>query len=138
MNKIVDGLQVREGMSLEAGERVEVYYNIQKGGFSIKAIDKRNPNKGKVVAYASNVFITEATFHLNQNKLSKILEIQRKTVYATVKGTFEHAEAIDNSLHRRGYCNPYKTGKFIDWDTQEQIHEASEVYFYNKFFSFLK
>jgi len=137
MKRFAESFVVREGMSLNVGERVEVYYNIQQGGFSIKSIDKSNPNNGKVVAYASNVLIDNASFHLNLNKLKQIHEQQRKTVYATVKGTFCHSEEINNDNHNRGYCNPYTTGKFIDFDSKEELKTASTVYFYEKFFSYL-
>jgi len=133
---MITGLNLREGATLAAGERVEVYYNIQKGGFSVVALDKSNPMKGKVVAYAENVLIENASFHCNQKKLAKIHELQRKTVYAVVRGYFVSAEEIDGSSFKKGYCNPFKTGKFIDWDSKEELHVAAQVYFYDKFFSY--
>ncbi|MDA1509597.1 hypothetical protein PDJ86_22330 [Bacillus cereus group sp. TH36-2LC] len=134
--KKVQGLVIREGATLTAGEKVEVYYNIQKGGFSIVSKDKNNPMKNKVVAYADYVTIENASFHINEKKHAKIIEMQRKTVYAVVRGEFLNADSIDNSEHKKGYCNPYTTGKFIDWDTKEEIKTASQVHFYDKFFSF--
>ncbi|MED4400272.1 hypothetical protein [Metabacillus fastidiosus] len=127
---------IRDGMSLTPGEKVKVYFNIRKNGFSIVSLDKNNPNKGKVVAYASNVIIKDAIFHLNLNTLAGILEKQCKAVYATVKGVFVAAAEMDNSSHRKGYCNPYKTGKFIDWESGDELKEAEEVYFYDKYFSY--
>lgn len=125
---------VKEGMSLRPGDRVEVYYNIQKGGFSIVSLQK--PHYGKVIAYAANVLIENATFHLNLRKLEQIRAMHRKTVYATVKGTFIQASAADVQDHRQGYCNPYTTGRFIDWESKEQVTKASAVYFYDRFFSY--
>jgi hypothetical protein len=51
----MNGITLREGMTISENERVEVYFNIHKSGFSIKSIDKRNPNKGKVIGYADHV-----------------------------------------------------------------------------------
>lgn len=134
--KQVNELIIREGMSLEIGEKVEVYYNLTKGGFSIVSRDKKNPNKNKVVAYAANVLIKDATFHLNLNKLKQIHDKQRKTVYAVVKGYLVSTNEQQTKEHVKGYCNPYTTGKFINWETKEEIKAAKEVYFYDKFFSY--
>jgi hypothetical protein len=134
----VNALKLRDGATLDPGERVEVYYNIQKGGFSIVALDKRNPMRGKVVAYASNVLLENAAFHVNKNKLAKIHERNRKTVYAVVRGYFVHAEQIDDAVqgYRRGYCNPFKTGMFVDWEQGNELTTADNVYFYDKYFSY--
>lgn len=135
MNKI-SGLQLKEGATLSAGERVEVYYNITRGGFSIVSLDKSNPMKGKVIAYAENVLIENATFHINLNKLGKIHEKNRKTVYAVVRGYFLNTEENNSSDFKKGYCNPFKTGRFIDWESKEEIKAAEAVYFYDKYFSY--
>lgn len=126
--------RVKDGMSLKAGDRVEVYYNIQKGGFSILSLEKGQ--YGKVVAYAPQVFIEGATFHINAKKLERILSMKRKTVYATIKGTYIGCDEVQTVDHRQGYCNPYTTGKFIDWESKTEIKAAAQVYFYDKFFSY--
>ncbi|MGP4074234.1 hypothetical protein ACTWQB_17155 [Piscibacillus sp. B03] len=130
------GLNIREGKTLNVGEKVEVYYNLHKGGFSILSRDKNNPDKNKVVAYADFVTLANATFHINSNKLKQIIRDQRKTVYAVVRGYLVNTDPINNSHHRKGYCNPYKTGKFVDWETKEELGEAKEVHFYDKYFSY--
>lgn len=134
--KRVEGLKLREGCTLTFGERIEVYYNIQKGGFSILSRDKRNPMKGKIIAHSEYVLIENATFRLNSKKLEQIKEKNRKTVYAVVRGTYIGSKPTEDKEFSRGYCNPYKTGAFIDWDTKEHITEAEYVYFYHKFFSY--
>jgi hypothetical protein len=127
---------VVEGRSLNVGEKVEVYYNIQKGGFSIVSRDKRNPNNGKVVAHSSFVHVENASFHINKKKLDNILAINRKTVYAVVKGTFLGSTEIQAGAYRKGYCNPFKTGCFVDYETGIELTTAKNVYFYDKYFSF--
>lgn len=134
--KRVKGLVLREGATLTPGEKVEVYYHIRKGGFSIVSKDSKNPMINKVIGHSEFVTITDASFHINQKKLAGILERKRKTVYAVVRGLYKGAQAIDNSHHTQGYCNPFTTGKFINWVTKEKITTAKEVHFYDKFFSF--
>lgn len=125
-----------EGRTVAIGEKVEVYYNIQKGGFSIVSRDKSNADNGKVVAYSSDVQIKDAQFKVNTNKWEKIQEMQRKTVYAVVRGTLEGVQAVDVSSFDKGYCNPYITKGFINWETKEAVNSADAVVFYEKYFAF--
>jgi hypothetical protein len=125
-----------EGRALAVGERVEVYYNLNKGGYSIKSIDKRNPNKGKVVAYADYVTLENATFHASEATLKRILASKQKSVYAVVRGYLVSADKQETTQYKRGYINPYTTGHFINEDTKEQLTTAAQVYFENKRFYF--
>jgi hypothetical protein len=128
--------ETREGSSLSIGEKIECYFNLHKGGFSIVSRDKRNPNNGKVVAYSPFVTIENATFHISLSKLEKIRQENKKTVYAVIRGIYTGHDAIDSSDYTQGYCNPFKTGMFVDFETGQQLEKASAVYFYDKFFSF--
>lgn len=125
-----------EGRNVNLFEKVEVYYNLQKGGFSIVSRDKRNPNNGKVVAYSSNVTIQDAEFRVNKNKHAQILERQRKTVYAVIRGTLTSFDTTNLDSYKQGYCNPYVTCGFIDWNSKEELNTAKEVTFYNKNFAY--
>jgi hypothetical protein len=136
--KKISQFTLREGSSLAVGEKVEVYYNLTQGGFSIVSRDKNNPNNGKVLAYAPYVQLENATFHLNLKKLEKIRTINRKTVYAVVRGIYKGAEDIEASDYTKGYCHPFNTGCFINYETGEELTEAKLVHFYDKFFSFKK
>lgn len=128
-----------EGRNIAIGERVEVYYNIQKGGFSVVSRDKSNPDNGRVVAYASDVQIKNATFHVNDKKYDQILEKNKKTVYAVVRGILSGFESIDADQFNKGYCNPFSGVKgFIDWNTKQALTNASQVVFYDKFFGYAK
>ncbi|WP_458368271.1 hypothetical protein [Peribacillus frigoritolerans] len=98
--------------------------------------DKQNPMKGKVIAYSEFVLIEDATFHINSKKLEQIREMNSKTVYAVVRGIYAGSEQLVSADFHKGYCNPYKTGTFIDWASKEQITKAKHVYFYDKFFSY--
>ena len=127
-------------MTLSIGERIQVHYNLHKGGFSIKALDKTNPHKGRVVAYSSHITIHTASFHVSNTVLTHVLNNRVKQVYATIRGYLVSLD--DNTyLHNtanEGYINPYTTGHFIDLYTKERIYKVSTVYCYDKRFKYLK
>lgn len=127
---------VREGMALNKGERVEVYYNVHKGLFSIKSLDRRNPNRGRVVAHAKHIMLESVTFHESGAVLARILANGRKEVFAKVRGYLVHTEPERVEGYREGYCNPYKTRGFVDRETGRKLTEADAVYFYDKYFSY--
>ncbi|MCP3763677.1 hypothetical protein NLX67_14975 [Domibacillus sp. A3M-37] len=131
-------LTLVEGATLEKGERIEVYFNIRKGGFSIKSIDKQNPLNGKVIAHTDTLMIEQATFQYSQKTLEKIHAKQQKAVYAVVRGYYVATGDMseETSSFMPGYCNPYTTDHFINWQTKEEIKEADLVYFYDKYFNY--
>lgn len=120
---------IKEGMSLKKDDRVEVYYNLHKGGFSIKSLEK-GECKGKVVAYSSTVLMTNGKFSASQSGIQKIREEKRKRVCAVVRGTFEGTESeIQGDTI---YFNPYTTDHFINASNGEKITSANNIYFYDK------
>lgn len=127
-----------EGKGVQIGERVAVYFNLRKGGFSIKSLDDRNPDKGTVVAYSDFVTVVDADFHIKPSGLRHIMKTGHKEVYAMIRGTLVSVDAASPVGHRWGYCNPFTTGDFVDFETGEQLHAAAEVYFYDRHFSYAK
>ena len=127
----ITGVHLRYGKSLSEGERVEVYYNLHKGGFSIKSIDKDNPDRGKVIGYADFVQIKNAKFVVSK-QIHKVREENRKRVCAVVRGEFINALPTKQAGLTPIYFNPYKTDYFIDQTNQKPIADASFVYFYDK------
>lgn len=134
--KQIKGLVLREGASLNVGERVQVYYNLNKGGFSIKSLDKTNPMKGKVIAHAETVLIENASFHASMATLKRIKAKGQKEVYAVIRGFYIGTPEQCTEADKRGYLNPYITENFIDYDTKEELKTADKVFFYDKFFSY--
>jgi hypothetical protein len=130
------GIKFVEGRTIKPGEKCSVHYNIHKGGFSIVSKDKNNPDNGRVCAHSEYVQIEDATFHVSSKTLEKIKKQKRKAVYATVRGKFVSADRMENNNYRRGYCNPYKTGVFVDYETRTELKEAERVYFYDKYFAY--
>lgn len=131
----MEGLMLREGMSLTVGERVEVYFNLHKGGFSIKSLDKRNPDRGKVVAYAPFIQLLRGDFVVSQPTVQKVREQRRKSVCAVVRGTFYKAEPLESYLVEELteiYFNPYLTDAFIEKENKEPVEHSPFVYFFEK------
>ena len=122
-------LRIREGMTLNKGDRVEVYYNIVKGGiFSIKSLVK-GTCYGKVVAYAPTVLMSNGKFVVSKPGIEKIRSEQRKRVCAVVRGTFEGIGSPING--EKVYFNPYITDLFTRASDGVEVHSAEMIYFYN-------
>jgi hypothetical protein len=121
--------QVREGKSLQINERVEVYYNLHKGGFSIKAL--QGEHKGTVVAYSGIVNLSDCEYRVNENALNTILATKRKKVYAVVRGAFKGANKQDTASLEKLSINPYANPFFTDTKGQ-RVHESKQAYFTGK------
>ncbi|WP_050182620.1 hypothetical protein [Domibacillus robiginosus] len=134
----IAGLTVVKSATLSKVERVEVYFHVLKGGFSIRSKEKQNPFNGKVIAHASHVLIEQATFHYSKDTLARIHAKKQKEVYAVVRDYFIGTSEMDSGVEgfTKGYCNPYVTGNFINWETKGELSEADLVYFYDRFFSY--
>ena len=120
---------IKDGMQLKKGDRVEVYYNLHKGGFSIKSLEK-GECKGKVVAYSSTVLMSNAKFSVSASGVKKVREEKRKRVCAVVRGIYEGTEGFIEG--ETIYFNPYTTNSFIKSSDGQEITSASSVYFYDK------
>lgn len=133
---MINQVTVIAGRSLKLGEKVEVYYNINKGGFSIKSKEKTNAHYNKVVAYAPFIQIKDASFHVGTKTLERVRTRKQKEVYAVVRGILTSFDQLNDIGYRKGYHNPYITDTFIDWETKQELKTAENVYFYEKYFSF--
>lgn len=124
--KIVMNLTFVEGRSLQSMEKIDCYYNIHKGGFSIRSNDKRNPHYNKVVAYASSVTLKNCEFKVSTPGLLRIRQNKRKAVCAFVRGYFVSTECEHDDMSEV-YFNPYTTEQFIDVENNKAVFTASEV-----------
>jgi len=124
-------IELRENMEIQVGEKVDVYYNLRKGGFSIKSQDKRNSNKGKVIGYAESVVITDCEFKVMESAYKKIIRTQQKEIYAVVRGYLKDASLSKNENtegYEEGYINPYTTKHFVNKnDHTQKLENAAEV-----------
>lgn len=81
--------------------RVEVYWNLHKNRFSVRALDGRD--KGIVIAHCEYVALTDATFHVQQAGRRRVIETGRKNVHAVIRGDL--ASFIGTgTAHVGGFC----------------------------------
>lgn len=65
-------LQFVVGSSIRLGERVECYYSKNKNMISVRSLDNRNKDYGRIVAYAEYIHIENAIFsYRNGRKVVK-------------------------------------------------------------------
>lgn len=123
------GLDIVKNRPLAIGQRVFVYYNLHKGGYSI-----RDKATGLVVAYAKTVLLKGVcTFKVSESGRLKTVKERRKRVHAGVEGDFHGASLqMDLAHFSKVYYNPYLVKQFMLIDQQMPISEAGLVYFINK------
>lgn len=120
-----------EGRTLTLNERIDVYFNLHKGNFSIRSCDKRNPHYNKVVAYAPSVSLTECEFKVSNAGVLEIRRDKRKSVCAFIRGYFQ---GVDGNVQVKDevYFNPYTTDTFINVKKNTTITSAAEVFCIDK------
>ena len=107
-------------------EKVDVYWNINKGCFSIK-----DCKTGKVVGYTDKLRLVKAQFIVRKAGRDRVLREQQKNVHAFVRGYIEaKADLTPNSEVRGASYNPYKCGNFYDKQTEQPVEQASVVELY--------
>lgn len=74
-------LQPFKGRKLDKRREIEVYRNLNRGGYSIR-------QDGLVVAHADNVMVKDATFVVNGAGWRRMRQEGRRNVHAWVRGLF--------------------------------------------------
>lgn len=118
----------KEGRPLTKGQRVHVFYNLHKGGYSIK--DKKT---GLVVGYADTVRLANCLFRVQQGGRQKTIAEKRKRVHAIVEGDFLRAGRPEITQNmEKVYYNPYTTEEFTSTVTGEHVFKSEAVVFADK------
>jgi len=100
--------------------RVDIYWNLNRGGYSIRAVE--GPMKNRVVGYAAGADLVNATFKVQAGARERVRRERVKSVHAWVRGeliaTHElitaHPEAAE--AWARVTYNPYKFDSFVELD----------------------
>lgn len=122
--KRCDSMIPLKNRTLTAGQRVQVYYNLHKGGYSIK--DKAT---GLVVGYAQNVLLTHCKFRVQQGGRRKTIQEKRKRVHAYIEGDYQVADTtIDTRIMDKIIYNPYTTEQFTDVSDGSWVMVAPTVF----------
>jgi hypothetical protein len=116
--------------------RVTVHYNLTRGDWVICAY-KSKASRGKVIAYADAVTLTDCRMQVCESTRDRIVEAlpeKKRSVHAWVEGTWSgetsgHAPAIPGHARRFTY-NPYRAPYFhVAGDVTERVESASVAYF---------
>lgn len=90
--------------------RVEVYRNLHKQCWSVRALEGKH--KGRVILHTHTLALKDAKFVVQKAGREKVLHQKRKNVHAFIRGTV-HSKVwnIGNSMKQVSY-NPYKADYF--------------------------
>jgi len=109
--------------------RVEVYRNLHKNCFSVRALS--GENKGRVIDHVQSIMLKDATFVVQPAGRKRVLQEQRKNVHAFVRGTTTD-QPIQHGLSVR--YDPYLNDAFVvtrpmrSKDYDEIIRKAKQVH----------
>ena len=105
-------------------DKVDVYWNINKGCFSVK-----DCKTNRVTMYTDAIEISDAQFIVRRAGRERVLREQQKNVHAFVRGyiTTNKAKRTPSVEIREAKYNPYKNDSFVDKHTDEPVHAASVV-----------
>lgn len=124
--KICEGSIQRYPITLEelTNLRVEVYRNLHKGKWSIRAVEGKY--KGKVVYVCEEVKLINCEFKVSEKGREWVRENKVKKVHAVVRGNLINLKLNDEELDRctsenEIYYNPYLTEQFIRKSINEPI-----------------
>ena len=102
-----------EQVAEAVGGRVRVYRNLARDSYSVMAME--GPDKGRVVAWAKEVFLDDVKFVVRESGRQRVLNERRKNVHAFVDGKLTSDQPvwdIDETVRVR--YNPYVGPHFMD------------------------
>lgn len=124
--------------------KVRVFKNLNKGCLSIIALEGKY--KSKVIAYAHNAYVHQASFVVSQASRARVLSSGVKNVHAFVQGELQCLDLIETRYdvdplpqgepdhpHRRHVrYNPFIRGEFFDAVTHQAVANAACAFITNK------
>lgn len=109
--------------------RVEVYWNLHKRLFSVRALE--GENKGRVIKHSYGVRLSDAKFVSQPAGRERVRREGVKNVHAFVRGRMMDYDSDENLRHdstAKGVTyNPYKYDTFVEVATKKPVHNASMV-----------
>jgi hypothetical protein len=96
------------------GLRVDVYRNLRKKCWSIRAMEGRR--KGRVVAHADSLHLYHCKFHVSEAGRQRVLREKKKNVHAWVSGYFSMNSIRPNELGHVGVGERYFTPEPIKYN----------------------
>ena len=108
--------------------RVEVYWNLHKKLFSVRALE--GENKGRVIQHAYKVKLEEASFVVQPAGRERVLREGKKNVHAFVRGRIANSgfeDCHEDFSDEKVTYNPYIYDTFVNAKTKEPIFKADCV-----------
>lgn len=130
MKIIITEKQKRTILDSLVGEKVMVYYNLNKQTFSVL-------RHGTLVFHADYVKLSDVEFRVRQGGKERVRKEKTKNVHAFVIGTLKDFckypcdEALVEPDSPIVTYNPYKYDSFVYKETGEPVHKAEEVQLVN-------
>jgi hypothetical protein len=126
------GFVGKDGKTVEIGQKVRVYRNLNKPTF----FSIQDAKTKLVLGYAPSVTIAAVEFVVSEASRQRVLNKKVRNVHACAIGMLVSTGESIPEHARSGYYNPYKTALFIDEETGQSIHQSeiahcqgSKVYF---------
>lgn len=102
---------------------VEVYWNLRKRTWSVRAKDTR-----LVIDHKDSILLKDAILSVKQGGRERVLRDQQKNVHAFAIGEVVDLDRLIYPYDSQVIYNPYKHTSFVMADTEEPIYEADHVY----------
>lgn len=98
--------------------QVEVYRNLNKGGYSI-----RDRKTKKVIGHEQAITLKDCSFHVGEGGRQRVIREGQKNVHAYVRGELVTLKRLKG----RFTYDPYLRGDFFDKKTGKTINNARLV-----------
>lgn len=120
-----------KGRTIEEGQRVKVYKNLNNGLWSIK-----DAKSGLVLGHSESVVLEGVKFSVGQKGRERVIKEQQKNVHAYVIGAYKGTHTQDNMYaysHVGVTYNPYKDKSFtLKADRTQKLTKASKAVLSNE------
>lgn len=101
---------------------VEVYFNLHRKCFSVRARD--GADRGKVIAHVRGIVLRDVAFKVSEAGRQRVLRERRKNVHATVRGVVTSGGTVRRSMRGVTY-NPFVAGHFTERATGARVDNAA-------------
>jgi len=108
--------------------RVEVYWNLHKHLFSVRALE--GPNKGRVISHSHGITLTDVKFAVQPAGRERVRREGKKNVHAFVRGRIANSgfeNCHEDFYYEKITYNPYIYDTFVNAKTKEPIFKADCV-----------
>ncbi len=112
--------QPYKARSVKQGQKVEVYWNLHKGGWSVRDAQTKLV-LGHVRGSKCTLLIGSAEYVVNEAGRQRTIREKRKNVHAWVAGDWCGTVPIAFVSNSVGVYNPYKYATFVDGETKEPL-----------------